>query len=138
MTMADNLPARVEDVIANRIRAQFVELIPEEAFTMMVKKEIDWFTSTRSGQYYDGGRDQISPLQNLIRKDIERKFVDLLGAELSKPEYQPTIFNANGVPQMGDAVRAIIKECMPEIVAAAWGSTFQSAIMTLRNSLPRI
>ena len=131
--MAENLPTKVEDVIANRIGAQFVEPIPEEAFTNMVKKEIAWFTTER-----DLYRNNIStsPLIGLIRMELERRFKDMLVVEFNKPGYNEPC-RQNGGMAHGEAAQKIIKDCLPEIVAAAWGGVIQMAINNLRSSLPR-
>lgn len=124
-------PRSIQDKITDRIRASFVELIPEEHWQAMVKREIDWFTAELPDNYgYTTTQKKPSPLRLLIQGRLEEMFKDKLAMELAKPEYQH-IWNSNqALP--GEAVKKIIHESLPRLAEVAFGNVIQNAIERLR------
>lgn len=137
------LPAMVKtstdpvQAIKERIRASFVDLIPEEQWTKMVQDEVNWFTREPSGHSYN--QPLASPLRVLIRKQLEDVFKDKLKQELSKPEYmevfQPDPFHPD-TPypwQAAPMVKTIIREVLVDAWAKAQEAVVLDALKKLRN-----
>lgn len=133
--MADNTPAKIEDLVAARIRAQFVELIPEETFNNMVKAAIADFTSVRS-RNYDGTSPGPTKLEQIILDEIKRRFMEQVRAALNSPEFVDR-WGKDGM-EPSEFVKRIITDLSPVLVQALFGSVVQSAISHMRNNLTRL
>jgi hypothetical protein len=120
----------IQETITQRIRASFVELLPEEAFAKIVADEIKRFTTDKE-QFYDNRNLQPSPLRQLIRAELQNRFKESLKIELSKPEYTPVWGNAGQEP--GEVVKRIILESGAELWRAAVGNVVQEMVNRMRN-----
>jgi len=120
----------LKDKISERIREQFVELIPDDTWSQLVESEIKWFTSpVEKRGYYD--KERISPLQDQVRGVLR----DLAAAAIKKA-FSDTEWLAKNGPDgqilAGQAVEKIAKEHAAEIVAQVFGSAVQGAVEKLR------
>ncbi len=73
--MSDVVKHEVKSIgekVSDRIRASFVDLIPEDAWKAMVQKEIVTFTEGVQEPYGRGTKP--SPLQSIIRAELESRF----------------------------------------------------------------
>lgn len=120
----------VADVVADRIRATFVELIPPEQFKALVNREIQWFITASANTYHDAR--SFSPLQRLIQQELESKFKAMLKDELHRPEYVEQYENDKLRP--GEAVRQIIRDHLVEIAESAFGRMVVDIVQQIRNA----
>ena len=122
--------ARIEDLVAERIRKDFIELIPKEQFDRLVQAQINEFTTSK------GSYDK-SPLGRMISAEIASRFGAMVKAELDKPEWQNQ-FSEHGYIRPSDAVRVMLMENMAEIFLAAHGAMVQRATDSLRSALGHV
>ena len=127
--MAENTPARIEDLVAARIRAQFVELIPEETFNLMVKKAINDFTNRK----YD---HQPSELEKIILEEIKTRFLNSVRVAMDGPEFQQK-WN-NGQPEPSEFIKSALQQLAPALVESMFAGLVHSAVNMMRNNLSRI
>lgn len=129
--MANESPAKIEDVIANKIRAQFVELLPENTFKEMVEKALKDFTQKTGYQ-----NNSASPLEKLIEQELRDRFLRQVKAEFDKPEHLVHWGHNSQTPSI--FVKEIISQLTPQIMEAFFGSMIQQAVSTLRNQISTI
>ena len=137
-----NVPATVlsvKDLVTERIRANFVQLIPEDVFTAMVAKELNDFTAERT---VDGGynRRTSSQFRDIIRAELEAQFKALVKEELSKPEFSASLWErvpgtqgmTGPVPSL--FVQELIRQAMPDMFTHIMGFMVQEQLNNMRNS----
>lgn len=136
--MADNEIATLtslKDTVSERIRAQFVALIPDDVWKKMVDAEIKWMLTPI--EHHNGNREYYSPLQDMIRDELTKIMRAQLIKELENPQWvgsytnQPMPFHAGP----SEAIRAIIKDLIPEIITAHYGTMFQNSLTMIKSSL---
>lgn len=125
-----NLPARLEDVVTERIRATVAELMPEEQWRALVESAIKEFTSQTS----DWHGTRASPIQKMIFVALEKHFGQQIEKALASDEFRG-VWGVNGGEQPSKGVTEIVRQLTPEIIAAAYGSMIQGAVAQLRNNL---
>jgi hypothetical protein len=76
-TPATFSPASLQDKVQERIRASFVNLIPEDAWKVMVEREISYFTSPSRR-----GDELVTPIGLMIRAEIQERLKEKLKAHL--------------------------------------------------------
>lgn len=121
-------PTSMEDVkkrIALRIKASFVELMPEEAWTKIVQGELGAFTTMHAHDYR--GNRRSSHLQKIISEILEERYREMLKIELAKPEYHVHL-GADGYHNPGEFIKNFIKENMATILTAMLGGVGQNLI----------
>lgn len=116
----------VRDLIAERIKASFIELMPEDVWKATVQKEIDSFIEPNAYS-----RDKKSPLQQIIETDIRERFAAQVKAELDKPEYRGYWDGTNP----GETVQKIVKGLVPEIVKSMFEEFVQRTVDQVRSTL---
>lgn len=128
-------PTSMEDVkerIALRIKASFVELMPEDAWTKMVQSEIKRFTEAPYERGYSPNR--LPPLHRILREVLEERYRGMLKVELAKPEYAAH-FGVNGEAEPGEFIKGFIKENMAAILTALLGGLGQGLVEQVKNSI---
>lgn len=128
-------PTSMEDVkerIALRIKASFVELMPEEAWAKMVKAELSRFAErpapTRHETY------PASPLQIIVRQILDERYRKMLKDELLKPEYQGS-FDQYGQGEPGEFIKDFIRDNLPTIIPALLAGLGQEFLEHVKRSL---
>lgn len=122
----------VRDAVTDRIKASFLELIPEEAWKGLVATEITAFTEDR--RHPHSSQVIEAPLKKLIREELDRRFRARIKEELDKPEYA-LLYDAQGQQQPGDAVKAIVEAMAPALVNALFAGVVDQAMWKLKQSL---
>ncbi len=136
--MSDNAIApfdasSLRDKVADRIKASFVDLIPEETWKQMVANEIKNLTDARIDGY---NRTQTpSQLQTMINAEISRRIKEAIVTALNGQEYQGVW--GDGTQQASAVVQEIIKQCAPNMVAALFGFIVNDALQHVRNGMSR-
>ncbi len=120
----------IKDRIKDRIQTEFVSLIPEEAWSNLVAKEVEWFTTAKGENYASTAKP--SPLQTLVRCELESRFKEQISKTLSDMRGG---WNRNGRSTPSDAVTKMVKEIAPELWELAVAGVVQQAIDGFRNSL---
>lgn len=110
----------LQERVTERIRASFVDLIPQEMWDQMVKTQIDAYMQTE--------------LPKLVKAELEAHLRAIVKAELQKPEWAEQ-WNGGAKSVAGDMVRAIVKENADQIVSAFFGSMVQTVVQDVRYGL---
>lgn len=117
--------ASVQEKVRERIQASFVDLIPEEVWAGMVKKEIEHITEVA--------------LPRLAVEEAEKVLREMIRKELGGPawrEYWDQHGHTLG-PKASAMVTEAVKDAAPELVAALFGRFAQGIVMDLRNNIQR-
>lgn len=130
--------ATVQQKIQDRIKAEFVSLIPEEMWTAMVDGVITDFTTDKPGRY---NSDPIikSPMKALINDEIGKLAKEAVMAELAKIA-QPQ-WDERGQKIVSEAIKQMVSTNYNEMLASINQQMVEMAVMmavnNLRNSLMR-
>lgn len=136
-------PSTLADRLKDRIRNSIADLIPDEQWNEMMKRELHRFfndtTTTSRGGYYNETKaipSTFAQVFNEVMVDTTRK---QLVEYLNRPEYQP-VWNAmgNGTNVPGDAIRKLIAENAPALVEALFAKTFQDIMSSIRNAMQNV
>ncbi len=103
--MTENTNRNINDIIVQRIQASFGELMGEDEWRDLVAAEITKF-KTQERRY---GDLKDSPLQMLVRKEIESELLKKIRETLASPNYQITM-NNNTPAIVGELIKTIITE----------------------------
>ena len=125
LAMVNNL----RDKISERIREQFVELIPDEHWKALVDAEIKRFTE-RDRDY---NRKEIpSALERLIQDALAEQFREHIKTELAKPEYQKQW--GEGEYSAGEFVSVFLQKHADSLIKSVFGNVVQQAVDKLRHA----
>lgn len=111
----------LKEKVAARIRDTFAELIPEEAFNTMVEIQINEFIKAE--------------IPKIVSEELEKKFREQVNTMLGLPEFQFIWTGSDRRP--GEALKEIIRELAPDLVAAAFGNVIAGVTEQVRQSLTR-
>ena len=126
-------PSTLMDGVKARIRAEFASLIPDEAWTEMVKKEVDYYFHDRS-DYGWNNSPKVTPFESLVRKLVEDEARRRLGAYLSSEEFNQ-IWLDHGQFACSKFIEDIIVKNSGSIMVATFGTMFQSILEDFKNKL---
>lgn len=119
--------ASIADRVTERIRASFIDLIPEDAFKKMVEREIERF------QTHHGGAQNATPLQQMIQEELRKRFYAAMTELLASDEYAH-MWDGNR-QRAGNAVQQLVKELVPDLVQGMFEGIVQNAVSTLKYGL---
>lgn len=122
-------PSKIMDSVRDRIRSEFVSLIPPEHWSALVKKAVDGFFQGNPHHYNDTRSDFERLVQKTIEEDCKRRIL----AYLSTPEWTEKWDGSKNV--IGAAVTAAIKDNAPEFAAAMLGRTVQMLVQETVSKL---
>ena len=124
-------PETLRDKISERIRASFVDLIPEDAWKSMVGEQIRHFT-TGSSQW---GDQRISPLQGMIRDEIRDRFKVKLKEYLDSSEMQQQWSNVDNMYGPAKALEEILAGLVPQIIVAQYRASATEIVQRIKQSM---
>ncbi|MDH7801292.1 MULTISPECIES: hypothetical protein [unclassified Rhizobium] len=139
--MTDNAIAplsQVQENIRNKIKAEFVNLIPDEMWSAMVASVVEDFTSNVEERY---GRmeKRESPMKRMIREEIEAQVKASIKAKIDA--LGQSTWDGLGERIMSDAMNKLIAEHFETVLASVnAGMTsmmINAAINNLRQSMMR-
>jgi len=124
----------VQEKIKDRIKDEFVSLIPDEMWSQMVQAVIDDFTRGKADRYSSSTTE--APMKRMIREAIEEMCREKIKAELAQ---HVTTWDGYGRRTVAEATEKMIRERAPEMLAATQAGMTQmlveNAIQNLRNSM---
>jgi hypothetical protein len=133
---AEQIMGDARDLLQAKIRRDIISYMPDEAWQLLLQSEIRQFTTKRlTRDNYGRDVETVSPLQGLIQKEIHNIYLELIKAELAKPEWWHSTTTSPGMLPVSDVVKQIIRENIPLIVESAIGSMFQMMIHKFSQSL---
>lgn len=83
----------LKERVAERIRGNFIELIPAEAFDALVNNEIAEFTTIKNRSGYNDNRNY-SDLQKMIRDELQQRYREYVKEKFADPEYFRTVYKS--------------------------------------------
>jgi len=130
-------PAKLMDAVRDRIKAEFVGLIPEDAWKQMVKAEVDRFFQQQDAYNYGYNEHRKAlptQFQTVVWKALEEDTKARVKAFLESPEWAGE-WDSNGQRKASEAVKKIVVEKSGEIVASLLANVMQQAIEAARARL---
>lgn len=112
-----NLPTTIQDSIKERIKSIVGELIPEETYNAIVTATVKEFMQV--------------DLPKLVKYELAAEYRKRISSELATPEWQQK-YGACG-PEASEAVKKIIIEAAPMILAGMMGFAAQQVIFQFQN-----
>lgn len=130
----------VQENIKAKIKAEFVNLIPDEMWTAMVESVVNEFINDKTERNYGGDfKTTPSPLKQMIRAEIEALAKGILKAELDR--LTAGAWNDFGQNVATEALKKLIAGSLPDIVAAMQAGMVEIAVTAtvnhMRNSMNR-
>jgi hypothetical protein len=142
MAMANEVSTlqSVQDNIKSRIKAEFVNLIPDEMWSRMVAEVVSDFTKDRiENPNSYSARRQEAPIKMLIREQIEAIAKTHIMANLD--ELTRAHWDSHGQLVASEALKKMIAEHFPVILASIQAGftemIVQNAVNHIRNSMQR-
>lgn len=131
----------VQDNIKEKIKAEFVNLIPDEMWSAMVKSVVGEFTTDPVESRYNGQHaSHQSPLKQMIRSELEAMAKAHLKAELDR--LGQVQWNGYGNVMASEAIKTMIAEHFQDILASVQSGFVQMAVRItveqMRNSMQRM
>jgi hypothetical protein len=114
--------ASVQEKVKDRIQTAFLDLIPPEMWDQMVSQHINEFVK--------------NDLPKLVKEEGDKLIRKQIAAEFSKPEWAETWGSASMTmgPTASKAVKEIVQQCAPELMAGLFGGLVQNIVLSLRNA----
>lgn len=106
----------VQARVSESIKSSFASFIPDEMWDAMIERETQIFL-----------RDE---LPKMVRAALVKHGQEAITLELSKPEYLKAV-----VGQPSEAVKEIIRQLAPDLVAALFGNVIQHSAMMVRQQI---
>jgi hypothetical protein len=126
-------PATLMQGVKDRIKSEFVSLIPDEQWTEMVKKEIDNFFAQKEAGY-SSNRVYASDFGILVRNTLNEEAKKRLADYLDTPEFNTTWGN-NGLPIASEAVKQMMIENSGVILQNMFGGMFSQMAMNMMSQI---
>jgi hypothetical protein len=106
--------------VVEKIKASFIEFIPDLEWDKLVQKEVALFIE--------------SELKVLIKAELTAFFQAEIKKELERPEFLDSGWGEHGnLP--GEAVKQIIKDLTPDFISAMFGRIVQQSVSQIKNNL---
>lgn len=125
-----------EEELANKIKAEFTQLIPDEVFTQMVRDVLDRFTKPQKQPEWRGSSHHVTyPSQfesaalEVLKEWVQAEVKVVLDSEEWRAHWNG---DSNVV---GKEITKLLKENAGEIVASVLGVAMASAITDMRNRI---
>lgn len=120
MTMEKYDPAKIMDAVTDRIKAEFVALIPGDQWKSMVKKEIEVFFS-ESSTY--GRRNFTQVVNETLTLEARKRVSDYLNS----PGWS-TQWGERGEPLASQNIEELVVKVMPQIQKAIFAEMAQHIV----------
>lgn len=129
-------PNKLVDRVRERVRGTIADLIPEDAWTAMVKKEIDLFLkeTTRESYGYNNNQRVPSGLATAVHDVLEEETKRRVKAYLDSPAWGAN-WTVEG--QVSHAVKDLVVKYAPEIMQSLLGNAVQQFVQKMRNEMGR-
>jgi len=123
-------PTSLKDVIAEKIRVQFAELIPTDEWERLVAKEIENFTDIKE-RGYNNNREKYSDIQMLIREALKEQAKVALKKTLESTDWQQRQ-DEDGQYMASEAVTKMVTKHASQMVGQILGEVVQNAVHQIK------
>ena len=141
MTTDIAMPADASEILRDRIRATFLELLPKEKLDELIKKEWDRFFSDEVNRFYSQHDKIPAPFKLMVRKELNEFFTEKLQGWVR--EFQGELWKCteDGASVAFDKVRldrseffaSVVKEVAPSVLDDLVGNIVKSTIESMRT-----
>lgn len=138
--MADNAvvpydPTKLMDAVRDRIKAEFVGLIPEDTWKQMVAAEVKKFFAEETRSGYQEDRKLPSLFSRVVWEELERNSRERVRTMLSSQEWQGRFGFSNNQQtcEASEMVKKLVVEKSGEILAGILGGAIQQTIDSMRQ-----
>lgn len=111
-----------EQSVKERLKSIVADLIPEERWNEIVESTVKDFEK--------------NDLPKLVRAELTDKYKTAINAEFQKPEWN-SVWGISG-PEVSAALRQMIVEAAPLVLASMIGGAMQSVQQQMQNALQQI
>lgn len=129
--------ASVQDAIKARIKAEFVNLIPDDMWKALVEEVVTDFITDKQRDRWD--TKQTAPIKEIVRKELEEQSRTYLKAEIDR--LGPNMWN-NGSSVVSEALRKLIADNFKDLLASTQAAmvdvAVQLAVNHMRQSMQRM
>lgn len=125
-------PSTLMQGVKDRIKSEFVSLIPDEQWSEMIKKEAQSFFHERETGY--SNRQYASDFGILVRDELRKEAQKRLSEYLSSEEFN-TIYDGYGQPITSEAVKKLIIENSGLMLQNMFGGMFSIMISDFNAQL---
>ena len=126
-------PSTLMQGVKDRIKSEFVSLIPDDQWSQMIQKESDdFFRQKETG--YSSNRQYASDFGILVRDELRKEAQKRLAEYLSSPEFN-TMYGEHGQPVAAQKVKELIVENSGLILQNMFGGMFSIMIQDFANQL---
>lgn len=123
-------PNTIMNNVRDKIKATFVDLIPDEHWEGMVNKEIDDFFKNREGYSTQREWRNMSDFQKICFESFEQE-------TKSKIQEMLKVYTATGwennEPKISDELKKLLEDNAASIFTRTIGNMFQQAVSSMRN-----
>ena len=124
----------LQDRVTERIRATFVDLVPEDQWRALVAKAVaDYFEDRKPAHAFAGAVPSPTPFKQLVHAELTEFFRTRLRDYLHGDEFFSE-WGARGMTP-SDGAKRIIRECIPDVVEALLAGAVQRVIEAARSGL---
>lgn len=116
--------------VKDRIKSEFVSLIPDDHWNQMVKKEVDDFFQEKARGYNSVQR--ISKFGELVHAEVHKEAQKRIQKYLKSSVFN-IVWNGNGMTTCSDKVKEVIMENSGEVLANMIGGMISQGIQNASN-----
>ena len=125
-------PSKLMEGVKERIRAEFASLIPDEAWTQMVEKEVQSYFHDKFENSYR--HDRTSRFEDLVRSLLQEETKKRFAVYISSAEFE-RVWGKDGLPACSEAVKKMIVDNSGEILISFFGGMFQGMLDNFKANL---
>lgn len=127
-------PAKLMDAVRDRIKAEFVSLIPEDAWKKLVDAEVKKFFETTADNGYSQNRTFPSPFGKIVWEELDKETRVRVKALLESSEWAEE-WDGQGGRRASETVKKLITEKSGEILTNVIGGAIQQTIEAMRTRI---
>lgn len=126
-------PMTLMSAVRDRIKGEFIGLIPDDAWTSLIKAEAEKFFEKKQNSGYSDRAPLPSDFQSIVWKELETATKAKMQEFLASEEWTGKWDGQRNAA--GAAVRALVVEKSGEIMANVLGHAMQSTIEEMKNRM---
>lgn len=129
-------PSTLAEKVRDRIRNSIADLIPDDAWSTLIKKEVDVFFAPK--QETSHNKYQPSTISELVRRELHDEIKIRLKEFFQSAEWKEQWTNdlgggGNGRYAASEAMKKIVLENSTAIISAILADGMQSVLMSMRD-----
>lgn len=125
-------PSKLMQGVKDRIKSEFVSMIPDDQWSQMIEKEITEFFRTKESGY--NHRVFVSDFSILVYDILKEECRKRMKEYLEGEEFQ-SVWNNSGRPQASEFIKKLFIDNSGEMLNNFFSSMFQSHLEYMRNNL---